>query len=68
MKYIRICLIIVGCIINIYIIISVIRDRKRKNENKKFQVNNNKYVFAILFVFILYIIYGILRNFWDEYY
>lgn len=49
--------------INIYILINLFLEKNAKKKDENYEIKNNKFMISIVVIFILYIIYGILRNF-----
>lgn len=49
--------------INIYILINLFLEKNAKEKDENYEIKNNKFMISIVVIFILYIIYGILRNF-----
>lgn len=49
--------------INIYILINLFLEKNAREKDENYEIKNNKFMISIVVIFILYIIYGILRNF-----
>ena len=49
--------------INIYILINLFLEKNAREKDENYEIKNNKFMISIVIIFILYIIYGLLRNF-----
>lgn len=62
-EIIRNTIIFIAVCINIYILINLFLEKNAREKDENYEIKNNKFMISIVVIFILYIIYGILRNF-----
>lgn len=56
-------LLIVSAMVCVYIIIDVIYKKSMLKQNKINKIENKKYIILITIVIVIFVIYGLLRNF-----
>lgn len=56
-------ILIISIIVLIYIIASLCLDKKKLIKKEVYEVKNTKYIIGITVLIILFVVYGILRNF-----
>ena len=62
-EIIRNTIIFIAVCINIYILINLFFEKNAREKDENYEIKNNKFMISIVIIFILYIIYGLLRNF-----
>lgn len=63
MKIIINSILIVSMMLLICIIINLYKDRKKLRNKEVNEIKNTKYVISVIILIIMFVVYGILRNF-----
>ena len=62
-KLLQIIILVCSGIIAMYILIDLNIKKRYFKKNKNVKINNNKYIVLIFIIIMLFLLYGILRNF-----
>lgn len=63
MNYVKSLIVLIAHIAVVYIVIALFVDSKKLKNSKEYNTKSSKYIVLITVIFILFIAYGILRNF-----